>query len=103
MSDKEYKGGMHNGLSTLIKAIETLTHKKVTLPSDEEKLSIIFPSVGHLQVLTGALLLTVLLTGGATTGAVTGAVAVVAATAPAAGNILPTFCLPELSEYALVD
>ena len=24
MSDKEYKGGMHNGLSTLIKAIETL-------------------------------------------------------------------------------
>ena len=40
MSDKEYKGGMHNGLSTLIKAIETLTHKKVNLPSDEEKLDV---------------------------------------------------------------
>ncbi|EIR96373.1 hypothetical protein YPPY66_4145 [Yersinia pestis PY-66] len=34
-------------------------------------------------------------------GAVTGAV--VATTAPDDGNILPTFCLPEFPEYALVD
>ncbi|MGQ3508873.1 hypothetical protein ACT9UJ_19295 [Acinetobacter baumannii] len=48
-------------------------------------------------------MLTVLLTGGAASGAVTGAAAVPTAAAPAAGNILPTFCLPEFSEYALVD
>ncbi|MNG93668.1 hypothetical protein D3C79_526430 [compost metagenome] len=63
----------------------------------------ILPSVGHFQVLTGALLLAVLLAGGVAAGAVTGAAAEPATTAPDAGNILPTFCLLELSEYALVD
>src|SRR5476649_1842876 len=74
-------------------------------PSEAEKLSMIFPSVGQRQpvmaVLPDAKLLDVEL------GAVTGAV--VATTAPDVGNIrlpfdgniFPTFCLPEFSEYSL--
>lgn len=40
MSEKRYKGGMHQGFSTLVKAIEQLSNQKVELSSDDEKLDI---------------------------------------------------------------